>query len=74
MSALHLRTTARPRRRRPAPMPDRQRLCECGAPATQTVRFCQFSSTGARFTNHLHVCPACAALMLREDKTVTRSR
>lgn len=74
MSALHLRTARPPRRRRPAPPHDRQRLCECGAPATQTVRFRQFSSTGATFTNHLHVCAACAAIMQREDRTVTRSR
>jgi hypothetical protein len=45
--------------------------CECGARATHTVAFVQFNSSGASFTNHLHVCSDCAAIMSAED-TVTR--
>lgn len=77
MSALHLRHQHRPvRPMRPyeqaaIPTVTLPARCECGARATHTVAFIQFNSSGAAFTNYLHVCSDCAAIMSAED-TVTR--
>lgn len=75
MSAPHIRPTHRPAPASPGhraplfdvPAPAR---CECGARATMTVTFNQFNSSGASFTNYLHVCPDCAAIMHQEDSGV----